>query len=51
MLALIGNDLPGVWVGCVVGGTAAAAALFLGLRRHLTDHLDGLVTAQAAAAV
>ena len=39
---LIGNDLPGVWVGCVVGGTALAAVLFLGLRRHLTDAQDGV---------
>lgn len=39
---LIGHDLPHVWVGCVVGGTALAAVLFLGLRRHLTDAQDGL---------
>jgi MFS family permease len=39
---LIGNDLPGVWVFCVVGGTALAAVLFLGLRRHLTDAQDGV---------
>ena len=39
---LIGHDLPHVWVGCVVGGTALAAVLFLRLRRHLTDAQDGL---------
>ncbi len=39
---LIGHDLPHVWVGCVVGGTAVAAVLFLRLRRHLTDAQDGL---------
>jgi MFS family permease len=39
---LIGHDLPQVWVGLVVGGTALAAAAFLSLRRHLTDAQDGL---------
>jgi MFS family permease len=39
---LIGNGLPGVWVLCVVGGTAVAAVLFLDLRRHLSDAQDGL---------
>ncbi len=39
---LIGNDLPGVWVATVVGGTALAAVLFVGLRHHLTDVQDGL---------
>jgi MFS family permease len=39
---LIGHDLPGVWVGCVVGGTALAAVAFFSLRRQLTDAQDGL---------
>jgi MFS family permease len=39
---LIGHDLPGAWVACVVGGTAASAVLFRSLRRHLTDAQDGL---------
>ncbi len=39
---LIGHDLPHIWVACVVGGTALAAAAFLSLRRHLTDAQDGL---------
>lgn len=39
---LIGNDLAHVWVACTVGGTAAAALLFLRLRRHLTRAQDGL---------
>ena len=43
---LIGHGLPGVWVVCVVGGTALAAVLFRGLRRHLTDAQDGLVEAE-----
>ncbi len=42
---LIGHDLPGVWVACVVGGTAAASVLFALLRRHLTDPQDGLTPA------
>ena len=42
---LIGHDLPYVWVGLVVGGTALAAAAFLSLRQHLTDAQDGLVAA------
>lgn len=42
---LIGNGLPHLWAGLVVGGTALAALLFLGLRRHLTDAQDGLATA------
>ncbi|MCW2842444.1 MAG: transporter [Nocardioides sp.] len=40
---LIGHGHPGIWVSCVVGGTALAAVLFLNLRRHLTDAQDGLV--------
>ena len=39
---LIGHDLPFLWVGLVVGGTAMAAAAFLSLRAHLTDEQDGL---------
>ena len=39
---LIGHDLPFLWVGLVVGGTALAAAAFLSLRAHLTDEQDGL---------
>jgi MFS family permease len=39
---LIGHGRPGTWVVCVVGGTALASVLFLGLRRHLTDEQDGL---------
>jgi MFS family permease len=39
---LIGHDLPHIWVGCVVGGTALAAVAFLSLRRQLTDAQDGL---------
>jgi MFS family permease len=39
---LIGHGHPHVWVVCVVGGTAVAAVLFLGLRRHLSDAQDGL---------
>lgn len=39
---LIGHDLPGVWVACVVGGTATSAVLFRSLRRHLTEAQDGL---------
>ncbi len=46
---LIGHGHPHVWVGCVVGGTAAASLLFLRLRRHLTDVQDGRSTADAAA--
>ncbi len=38
---LIGNDLAGVWSILVVGGTALAAVLFLGLRSHLTPEQDG----------
>lgn len=38
---LIGNDLPHVWVACVVGGTAVAALLFVRLAAHLTDAQDG----------
>lgn len=47
---LIGHDRPGTWVVCVVGGTALASVLFLGLRRHLTDAQDGLREEPAAAA-
>lgn len=47
---LIGHGLPGVWVLCVVGGTALAAVLFRGLRRHLTDAQDGLVEAETVPA-
>jgi MFS family permease len=47
---LIGHDLPHIWVGCVVGGTALAAVAFLSLRRHLTDVQDGLVDAVPTAA-
>jgi MFS family permease len=39
---LIGHGHPHVWVLCVVAGTALAAVLFLGLRRHLSDAQDGL---------
>ncbi len=42
---LIGHDLPGIWVACVVGGTAMASVLFALLRRHLTDPQDGLAPA------
>ena len=45
---LIGNGLSGVWVLCVVGGTAVAAVLFLDLRRHLSDAQDGLAEAGPA---
>ena len=48
---LIGNGLPGVWVGCVVGGTALAAVAFVSLRRHLTDAQDGLAGSTEDAAV
>ncbi|MET1058112.1 MAG: MFS transporter [Nocardioides sp.] len=48
---LIGNDLPHVWVGCVVGGTALAAVAFLSLRRQLTDAQDGLSARGDRAAV
>lgn len=41
---LIGHGLPHLWASFVVGGTAVAAVLFLGLRRHLTDEQDGLST-------
>jgi MFS family permease len=41
---LIGHGLATVWAGLVIGGTALAAVLFLGLRRHLTDAQDGLST-------
>jgi hypothetical protein len=47
---LIGHGRPGTWVVCVVGGTALAAGLFLGLRRHLTDAQDGLREEPVAAA-
>jgi MFS family permease len=47
---LIGHGLTTIWVGCVVGGTALAAVLFLDLRRHLTAQQDGLAPAPAAAA-
>lgn len=46
---LIGHGHSHVWVGCVVGGTAAASYLFLRLRRHLTDAQDGRPTAEATA--
>jgi MFS family permease len=39
---LIGHGLPHLWAGCVVGGTAVAGLLFLGLRGRLTDVQDGL---------
>ncbi len=38
---LLGNGLAGVWVACVVAGTALASALFLRLRRHLSAAEDG----------
>ena len=38
---LLGNGLVHVWVACTVGGTAVAALLFLGLRRHLSPLQDG----------
>jgi len=47
---LIGNGLSGVWVACVVGGTATAAVAFVSLRRHLTPAQDGLPEAQPVAA-
>jgi MFS family permease len=47
---LIGHGLSGIWVGCVVGGTALAAVLFLDLRRHLTPEQDGLAAAPATTA-
>jgi MFS family permease len=47
---LIGNGLAHVWVGCIVGGTALGAALFLNLRRHLTRAQDGVETPVALAA-
>jgi MFS family permease len=45
---LIGHGYPHVWAGCVVGGTALAAVMFLGLRRHLTPAQDGLTAGTAA---
>lgn len=48
---LIGNDLPGVWVGCVVGGTALAAVAFVSLRRHLTEAQDGVGPSREGAAL
>ncbi|HET6698967.1 MAG TPA: MFS transporter [Nocardioidaceae bacterium] len=39
---LLGNGLAHVWVICTVGGTALAAVLFAGLRRHLTPAQDGV---------
>jgi MFS family permease len=39
---LIGHGLPHLWAGCVVGGTAVAGLLFLGLRGRLSDVQDGL---------
>jgi hypothetical protein len=47
---LIGHGRPQIWVLCVVGGTALAAVLFLGLRRDLTDAQDGLREDPVAAA-
>ena len=47
---LIGHGLPHVWGACVVGGTLAAALLFLDLRRHLTSQQDGLVAGGPAPA-
>ena len=44
----VGHGLSGVWVLCVVGGTAVAAVLFLDLRRHLSDAQDGLADAGPA---
>ena len=44
-----GNGLSGVWVACVVGGTATAAVAFASLRRHLTPAQDGLAEAQRVA--
>lgn len=45
---LIGYGHPHVWAGCVVGGTALAAVMFLSLRRHLTPAQDGLGAGPAA---
>lgn len=45
---LIGHGHPHVWAGCVVGGTALAAVMFLSLRRHLTPAQDGLSAGTAA---
>jgi len=44
---LIGHGYPHVWAGCVVGGTALAAVMFLSLRRHLTPAQDGLTAGTA----
>lgn len=46
---LIGNGHPHLWASFVVGGTALAAVLFLGLRRHLTDEQDGVSTGVGSA--
>jgi MFS family permease len=42
---LIGHDLAVLWVASTVGGTLAAAVLFLRLRDHLTDAQDGVAAA------
>lgn len=42
---LIGHGRPHLWAALVVGGTATAAVLFLGLRRHLSEVQEGLSTA------
>ena len=42
---LLGNGLAGVWVACVVTGTAVAAVLFTRLRRHLSRIEDGRAVA------
>ncbi len=39
---LIGHGLAVLWVLATVGGSLGSAALFLRLRRHLTDAQDGL---------
>ena len=48
---LIGHELSGLWVACVVGGTALAAVLFVDLRRHLTDAQDGLGSRRSSVCV
>lgn len=45
---LIGSGHSGVWVAGTIGGTAAAAVLFLRLGRHLTAEQDGRVGASGA---